>query len=70
MYWTDWGTHARIIKARMSGDYSYAMINSSIQWPNGITIDFTDSKLYWTDAWYDRIETSDLDGKNRRVTLC
>ena len=68
MYWTDWGTNARIERAYMSGVGRAAIVSSSLQWPNGIAIDFTQQKLYWTDAGLDKIERSNLDGSYRQVT--
>ena len=37
-------------------------------WPNGLCLDYEARRIYWADAQLDRIETSDLNGKNR-VTL-
>ena len=34
-------------------------------WPNGLCLDYDAKRLYWADAKQDRIETSDLNGKNR-----
>ena len=69
MYWTDWGNNARIERAYMSGVGRRAIISSSLQWPNGLAIDFSAQKLYWTDAGFDRIERSNLDGSYRQVCL-
>ena len=44
-------------------------MNTSVAWPNGITIDFHEQKLYWADAKLDKIEIMSLDGSNRRVIL-
>ena len=38
-------------------------------WPNGMTIDFHEQKIYWADAKLDKIEVMNLDGSNRRVVL-
>ncbi|CAF4271666.1 unnamed protein product, partial [Rotaria magnacalcarata] len=27
------------------------VITTSIRWPNGLTIDFDDDRIYWADAW-------------------
>ena len=69
MYWTDWGSSARIERAFMSGTGRRSIISTSLQWPNGLAIDFRQLKLYWTDAGYDKIERSNLDGSYRQV-LC
>ena len=67
MYWTDWGTHAKIERSYMTGAGRAAIVSSDLQWPNGIAIDFVARKLYWTDAGKDRIERSNLDGSYRQV---
>ena len=56
MYWTDWGTGAKIEIAYMSGEQRKTLVSGNLRWPNGITIDFEENMLYWTDAALDRIE--------------
>lgn len=51
----------------MDGSYPLPIITENVKWPNGITIDHGNSRLYWTDASTDRIETATLDGEDRRV---
>ena len=70
MYWTDWGSTAKIERSSMSGDSRSAIVTSNLQWPNGIAIDSSQKKLYWTDAGYDKIERSNLDGLAREVITC
>lgn len=67
MYWTDWGSSARIERAYMSGGGRTAIVSSNLQWPNGVAIDFPAQKLYWTDAGLDKLERSNLDGSYRQV---
>ena len=69
MYWTDWGRSARIERAYMSGVGRLAIVSSSLRWPNGLAIDFSEQELYWTDAGLDKIERSNLDGSYRQVIL-
>ena len=38
---------------------------NNIEWPNGLAIDNT--KVYWADARYDRIESINFDGSDRKV---
>ncbi len=37
--------------------------------PEGIAVDAVHRKLFWVDSGKDRIETSDLDGRNRKVLI-
>ena len=69
MFFTDWGTFAKIEKANMDGTSRSVIHFSSLVWPNGIAIDSAEEKLYWTDAYLDKIEYSNLDGSDRRTLI-
>ncbi|CAF0958417.1 unnamed protein product, partial [Brachionus calyciflorus] len=67
LFWTDVGRSPMIARSSMTGSNFEKIITSDIKWPNGLSIDFDEDRLYWADAYYDKIETSDLDGNYRRV---
>ncbi|KAK3731505.1 hypothetical protein QZH41_008533 [Actinostola sp. cb2023] len=69
MYWSDWGKAAKIERALMDGTQRKTIISGGLVWPNGLTIDEVQGVLYWADAKEDKIETSDLEGRNRRVLV-
>lgn len=50
LYWTDWGTSPKIERATLAGNGRRAIVTLYLHWPNGLTIDFDDDKLYWVDA--------------------
>ena len=50
MYWTDWGEVPKIERAGMDGSDRFVIINTEIYWPNGLTLDYEERKLYWADA--------------------
>ncbi len=37
------------------------IISYGLGWPNGLTTECKDNKVYWADAQYDKIEVSDLE---------
>lgn len=65
MYWTDWGEVPKIERAGMDGSSRFIIINTEIYWPNGLTLDYQEQKLYWADAKLNFIHKSNLDGTNR-----
>lgn len=69
IYWTDWGSQPRIERAFMDGTERRIIADTSLFWPNGLTIDYPGRKLYWADAKHHVIESSDLDGAQRRVVM-
>ena len=69
MYWTDWGTSPKIEKASMDGTSRTVIHSTGLVWPNGLALDYTTQTLYWVDASLDRMESSDVNGFNRRVLI-
>lgn len=41
------------------------LVNQNIYWPNGLTIDLLEQKLYWADAKLSFIHRANLDGSAR-----
>lgn len=69
IYWTVWGTTPKIEQANLNGMDRKTIIEGELKWPNGLVIDSATRRLFWADAALDKIETSDLRGKGRRVLL-
>ncbi len=69
LYWTDWGTFAKIERAELDGSNRKILVNTTIAWPNGLAIDYVERKLYWGDAKFDQISCINLDGTDRQVIL-
>ena len=67
MYWTDWGDVARIERASMDGSGREVLQDEDLIWPNGLTLDYLANRVYWADAFLDKIEYSNLDGTSRIV---
>lgn len=53
----------------LDGSERKAIVETSLFWPNGLTIDYPAQKLYWADAKHHVIETSALDGSGRRRVI-
>ncbi|XP_015230707.1 PREDICTED: low-density lipoprotein receptor-related protein 2-like [Cyprinodon variegatus] len=69
LYWTDWGSPAKIERATLGGNFRTPIINDSLTTPNGLSIDYEERMLYWADASLDKIERATLTGQNRQVIL-
>ncbi|XP_032801941.2 low-density lipoprotein receptor-related protein 2 [Petromyzon marinus] len=69
MYWTDWSVNAKIERATLGGNFRVPIINSSLVWPNGLTLDYSENMLYWADAYRQKIERSTLTGDRREVIV-
>ena len=60
MYWSDWGTSHKIEVASMDGNNRSTLVKRGLYWPNGLTLDGANNKLYWVDAWFHMLEYYDL----------
>ncbi|XP_037869964.1 low-density lipoprotein receptor-related protein 2 isoform X2 [Bombyx mori] len=72
LYYTDWGrfgTSGKIYRTTMAGSLKKAIIDKDLSQPSGLTIDFDENILYWTDAVREKIERSKLDGSDREVLI-
>ncbi|RUS81822.1 hypothetical protein EGW08_010414, partial [Elysia chlorotica] len=69
IYWSDWGHTPKIERATMAGNQRQAIVYTDLGWPNGLTVDFEEERIYWADAQKDRIERSGLDGNYREVIV-
>ncbi|KAK7073342.1 Low-density lipoprotein receptor-related protein 6 [Halocaridina rubra] len=68
MYWSEWSDKPIISRAHLDASEPIAVV-SKMGRANGLTIDFKDSRLFWTDIDNMRIESSDLDGHSRKVIV-
>ena len=69
MYWTS-GTKypSKIEKAEMTGKERVVLLSSWGLYPNGLTLDQEQNRLYWVDGSYHKLEYLDLN-LNTRVNL-
>lgn len=65
LYWSDWGGTPTIERSHLDGSQIKKILDQDLGFPNGLTIDYKDRRLYWTDALKNRIDTADLNGQHR-----
>lgn len=53
----------------MDGSHRQAIVTYDIKWPNGLTLDLVQDRIYWVDAKLNIISSSNYDGQERRVIL-
>ncbi|XP_022244841.1 low-density lipoprotein receptor-related protein 4-like isoform X1 [Limulus polyphemus] len=68
IYWTD-VTSDTINKANWNGSDQKVVIDSNLERPAGLAVDWVSQNLYWTDSGTDRIEVSNLDGTMRTILV-
>ncbi|KAM4747690.1 low-density lipoprotein receptor-related protein 6 isoform 5-T5 [Rhinophrynus dorsalis] len=66
MYWTEWGGKPKIDRAAMDGSERVTLV-PNVGRANGLTIDYVERRLYWTDLDTNLIESSNMQGLERDV---
>ena len=72
LFYTDWGRFgesAKIYKATMAGTLKEAIISSNLTQPSGLTIDYDEDMIYFTDAVRETIERVSINGTQRRILV-
>lgn len=60
MYWSQVGQNRKIEVANMDGDDRRMLVRRGLYYPNGLTLDETENKLYWVDELFQTLEYYDL----------
>ncbi|KAK7483356.1 hypothetical protein BaRGS_00025416 [Batillaria attramentaria] len=66
LFWTDWGQPEKIERANYDGSDRRVLHQYYLDTPNALAIDTDNQRLYWVDAGTDLVESSDLEGNDRR----
>lgn len=69
IYWTDWGESPKIERAGLDGSGRQELITDEIFWPNGLTLDHDQGRMYWVDAKFHQLHSAELDGSDRQQIL-
>lgn len=69
MFFSDWDTPPQIVRAGMDGSERQPIVTRDIHWPNGIVVDIVSRRIFWAEAFFNRLESADLNGEDRRVIL-
>uniref|UniRef100_A0AAY4BR96 Low-density lipoprotein receptor n=1 Tax=Denticeps clupeoides TaxID=299321 RepID=A0AAY4BR96_9TELE len=69
IYWTDWGSPAKIEKAGLNGGDRNVLVMDNIVWPNGISLDLLNQRLYWVDSKLHTLSSIDVQGGGRRTLI-
>uniref|UniRef100_M3ZRL5 EGF-like domain-containing protein n=1 Tax=Xiphophorus maculatus TaxID=8083 RepID=M3ZRL5_XIPMA len=59
IFWTDWYRPAKIMRAWGDGSHAMSIVNTTL------AKCFISMRLYWVDAFFDKIEHSNFNGQNR-----
>lgn len=67
LFWTDGGQAPKIERALLDGTNRTVLASESLASPHGLTIDYTNDFLYWTDDVLDMFSRMATDGTQRQI---
>lgn len=67
LFWIDIGVHPVVETASLEGTARTIIASTDLVLPSGLTIDFTEDRLFWCDQQRGVVETAALDGSDRRM---
>lgn len=62
IFFSEWDRPANITRANADGSGLLVFKNVTLGWPNGLSIDFKEDRVYWCDALLDHVQHANLDG--------
>lgn len=68
LFWTDWShtSSIKIGRSNLDGSSFRPLVNTDVEWPLGLALDFEADRIYYTDPKTSIIETIRVDGTDRR----
>lgn len=64
IFFSEWDRPANITRANADGSGLLVFKNVTLGWPNGLSIDFKEDRVYWCDALLDHVQHANLDGSD------
>uniref|UniRef100_A0A8C3QRS1 EGF-like domain-containing protein n=1 Tax=Cyanoderma ruficeps TaxID=181631 RepID=A0A8C3QRS1_9PASS len=69
LYWSDWGSRPHIAWGAQDGAPPKPLVTEDVERPQGLALDQSSQRLYWTDGRLHTVSSVALDGSGRRTHL-
>ena len=70
LFVSDWSRRRPSISvSKMDGTGFRYLIISGVYWPNGIALDRENLRIYWIDAYLDKMESASYSGQDRHLLI-
>uniref|UniRef100_A0A4W6E5T0 Low density lipoprotein receptor-related protein 2b n=1 Tax=Lates calcarifer TaxID=8187 RepID=A0A4W6E5T0_LATCA len=67
LFWSDWYRPAVIMRGYTDGSNAIPLVNTTLGWPYGLSVDYTMDRLYWVDSVLDQIGHISIEGNDRQT---
>lgn len=69
LFWSDWGDKPSLKSSGLDGKEERTIMSTNLDWPNSLTLDLSDQKVYMLDALRATISSCNYDGSDRTTVL-
>ncbi|NXG46866.1 LRP4 protein, partial [Psilopogon haemacephalus] len=67
LYWSEVGSHPRLMEATMDGSRRRVLLAQGLGWPTALALDLTTRRIFWLDEKLGSIGSAHLDGTSVKV---
>ncbi|RMC13904.1 hypothetical protein DUI87_08987 [Hirundo rustica rustica] len=67
MYWSEVGSHSRLMEASMDGSWRHVLLAQGLGWPTALALDLPTQRIFWLDEKLGSVGSADLDGSSVKV---
>ncbi|KAG8193521.1 hypothetical protein JTE90_003732 [Oedothorax gibbosus] len=69
LFWADWGSVPKIVRAGMDGSNRSTIVETGVDWTHALAIDYVERRLLWADGDQKKIFSCRFDGGFRTTVL-
>lgn len=67
MYWSEVGSHSRLMEASMDGSWRHVLLAQGLGWPTALALDLPTQRIFWLDEKLGSVGSAHLDGSSVKV---
>ena len=67
LYWSEVGSHPRVMKAAMDGSRRHMLVAQGLGWPTALALDLPTWRIFWLDEKLGSVGSARLDGTGVKV---
>ncbi|XP_069711784.1 prolow-density lipoprotein receptor-related protein 1-like isoform X2 [Phaenicophaeus curvirostris] len=67
LYWSEVGSHPRLMEATMDGSRRHVLLAQGLGWPTALALDLPTWRIFWLDEKLGSISSARLDGTSVKV---
>ncbi|NXL72262.1 LRP2 protein, partial [Leptocoma aspasia] len=67
MYWSEVGSHSRLMEGSMDGSWRHVLLAQGLGWPTALALDLPTQRIFWLDEKLGSVGSAHLDGTSVKV---